>query len=96
MESNKIMANSLRERKAAAGKARANIGSVVRLRPQKTSEEWEITLVGPDDADPENARLSIECPLGAALLGKQAGETIEVDAPGGQTRYRLLAIRLNE
>jgi transcription elongation factor GreA len=89
------MANTLRER-TVARKLHANIGTVVRLRPYKTSEEWEITLVEPDDADPENVRLSIECPLGAALLGKQAGETIEVEAPGGRTRYRLLAVRLNE
>jgi transcription elongation factor GreA len=89
------MANSLRER-TIARKVQANIGTVVCLRLYKTSEEWEITLVEPDDADPENARLSIECPLGAALLGKQAGETIEVEAPGGRTRYRLLAVRLNE
>jgi transcription elongation factor GreA len=72
---------------------RASIGSVVKLRDCESHEVWELTLVGSYEADPEDDRISVECPIGAALLGRVPGEIVEAQVPAGTARYELLSIR---
>ncbi len=55
-------------------------------------EEERYHLVGAAEADPAEGRISNESPLGRALLGAKAGDTVEVDAPGGITRFRVVKI----
>ena len=69
------------------------IGSVVTLQDLEGSEESEVTLVGSYEADPENDRISNECPIGEALLNRKIGETVEVTIPSGKARYKILSIR---
>lgn len=87
------MGNVLRQRAVVASAQRVNVGTKVRLYEYATGEEWEVTLVGPDEADLDRVHLSIDCPLGAALLDRQVNETIDVDAPAGRISYRLVAIQ---
>ena len=49
-------------------------------------------LVGAKEADPRNGRISNESPIGNALLGKKAGEQVEVETPGGMIRIKILKI----
>lgn len=49
-------------------------------------------LVGSAEADPDQGRISDECPLGSAILHRRAGETVEVQTPDGYVHYRLLAV----
>jgi transcription elongation factor GreA len=49
-------------------------------------------LVGAKEADPRNGRISNESPIGSALLGKKAGEQVEVETPGGMIRIKILKI----
>jgi transcription elongation factor GreA len=49
-------------------------------------------IVGSAEADPANGRISNESPFGKALLGRSAGETVEVVSPGGLRRVSILAI----
>lgn len=67
---------------------------VVKLGSQVTlvdedghTERW--TLVSPAEANTMNAKISTDSPVGAALLGKRAGEAVTVSAPGGDTTYRV-------
>jgi transcription elongation factor GreB len=50
-------------------------------------------LVGPDEADARRGRVSAHAPLGQALLGRSAGETVEVVRPGGPREYTIVAVR---
>jgi len=51
------------------------------------------TIVGSEEADPMQGKISNESPLGRAFLGKKAGETVEAKTPAGVVSYHLLAIR---
>ncbi len=57
-----------------------------------TGEHVEYRLVGPDESDIKEKRISISSPLGKAILGKKAGDEITLQAPGGQRRYELIEI----
>ena len=49
-------------------------------------------MVGPKEADPRNNRISHESPIGRALLGRRAGDTITASTPGGDIRLKILSI----
>ena len=52
---------------------------------------WKI--VGEDEADIKAGRISVTSPIGRALIGKYAGDSVEVQTPGGLKRYELLDVR---
>jgi transcription elongation factor GreA len=52
---------------------------------------WQI--VGEDEADIKAGRISIASPIARALIGKEAGESVEVNTPGGVKRYEILDVR---
>ncbi|HEX7052413.1 MAG TPA: transcription elongation factor GreA [Burkholderiales bacterium] len=52
---------------------------------------WQI--VGEDEADIKAGRISYSSPIGRALIGKEAGETVEVQTPGGLKRYEIIDVR---
>jgi transcription elongation factor GreA len=54
--------------------------------------EWTVRIVETENADPDEDRISDECPLGAAVLGRAAGEVISIEAPSGVLRYRVLSV----
>lgn len=70
----------------------ADLGSKVKLMDLEWNEEMNITLVSSYEADPANDMISISSPLGAGVMGQAVGTEIEVEAPAGQQRYRILAI----
>lgn len=70
----------------------ANLGRSVRLLEVEFQEEFVITLVSSYEADPTQDKVSITSPLGSALLGRAAGEHIEVDAPAGVQQYRIQSV----
>lgn len=74
----------------AEGEAR--VGTKVMLLDLQSNEEFEYLLVGPDEADPQNGKLSIASPLGKSLLGKKAGETFVLNLPRTIVRYRVIVI----
>lgn len=73
-------------------KDRVVFASLVRLEKIDTSEEIEYQLVGPDEANIEEGRISVSSPLGKAILGKKPGDEIVLEAPGGKRYYELLEI----
>lgn len=68
----------------------ARVGAQVTLEDEVTKEHFTYLLVGPDEADPQQGKLSIASPLGKALLGKKAGEQFVLDLPKTRVAYRLL------
>jgi transcription elongation factor GreA len=65
------------------------IGAFVRLRTAG-GPTIEYQLVGAAEADPAQRRLSVESPVGAALVGLVAGDDVEVEAPGGRHRFEIV------
>jgi transcription elongation factor GreA len=79
------------ERPADAGNG-AYIGSTVKLLDLEFDDEFEVTLVGAYEADPDKSQISIDSPLGLALNGKEEGEEIDVVAPAGKQKYKILSV----
>jgi transcription elongation factor GreA len=67
------------------------IGSTVKLKTEE-GEKMEFTIVGSSEADPSEKKISNESPLGAAFIGKAAGEDVIVDAPGGKMTYSIESV----
>lgn len=68
------------------------INSKAKIKFIEDDEESIVTLVTTMDLDAENMCISIESDLGKALSGKKAGDTVEVNAPGGQYTVKVLEI----
>lgn len=65
------------------------MNSRARIRDLKSDEEMVFTLVFPAEADYERGRLSVLAPIGMALLGYRAGETVEWKVPAGVRRLKI-------
>jgi len=67
-------------------------GSRVKVRDLEDDSEVMIQIVGSQDANPMEGRISTDSPFGMSLLGHKTGETVTVEAPIGQLRYEILEI----
>jgi regulator of nucleoside diphosphate kinase len=66
--------------------------SRAKLRDMATQAQMECTLVYPSERAPEDGRISVLAPLGAAMLGYRVGDTFEVDLPKGRTQFLVEAV----
>ena len=73
-------------------KDRAVFGSKVVLENIETGEDVSYQLVGPDESDIENGRISVSSPLGKAILGRKPGDELTLEVPGGRRSYELVDI----
>ena len=70
-----------------------SIGSRVKVYDIEFDEEAEYAIVGSTEANPDDGKISDESPVGAALLGKKAGETVNVELPDGDViQFKVLEI----
>ncbi len=74
------------------GNGRVDVGERVRVRDLASGERLELELVGSHESDVTAGRISVASPLGRAIVGGRRGEVVEVDAPRGSMRYRILAV----
>ena len=70
-----------------------SIGAKVKLRDVDAKATVEYTIVGSAEANPTESKLSNESPVGKAIIGKKKGETVEVVAPRGSMKYKILDIQ---
>lgn len=71
---------------------RVVFASTVVLENVDSGEEVRYQLVGPDESDVDQGRISISSPLGKAILGKKPGDEVILTAPGGKRAYELIEI----
>lgn len=71
---------------------RAVFGTKVLLENIDTGEEVQYQLVGSDESDIVNGRISVSSPLGKAILGKKPGDELTLEVPGGKRVYELVEI----
>lgn len=70
----------------------AELGGKVKVKDLEWGDEFTITLVSSYEADPANDLISISSPMGEAILGKVVGDEVEVEAPAGKQRFKVLAL----
>lgn len=68
------------------------VGSYIELLDLELDEKMNLQIVGSTEADPENNKISEDSPIGIAVLKKKAGDEIEVDAPVGIIKMKILSI----
>ena len=69
------------------------LGVTVTVRDLDSGREQEHTIVSAAESDPASGRLSIDSPLGRALTGARVGDQVTFDAPRGQRRLEVIAIK---
>jgi transcription elongation factor GreA len=69
------------------------IGTKVRLRDIAANQTVEYHIVGSAEADPAENKLSNESPVGKAIMGRKKGEIVEVAAPRGALKYKIMEIK---
>ncbi|EKE15696.1 MAG: hypothetical protein ACD_11C00110G0004 [uncultured bacterium] len=69
------------------------ISSIVEVSSSKSKSKMEFHIVGSNEADPVNFRISNESPLGKAFMGKKKGDEIEVTVPTGTVKYKILEVK---
>lgn len=87
-----LLSAKIVERPEDAADGSAHLGSRVTLEDLEFGDELVVHLVGSMEADPAHDKISITSPMGEALIGRSAGDTVEVAAPAGTIRYRVLAV----
>ncbi len=76
-----------------AGGGKVVFGASVELEDQQGGARVKYQIVGEDEADIRAGRISITSPIARALVGKTAGDVVEVEAPGGTRSYEVVTIR---
>jgi transcription elongation factor GreA len=70
-----------------------SVGSKVKLRDVDAKQTVEYHIVGSAEANPTENKLSNESPVGKAIIGHKKGETVEVAAPRGSLKFKILEIK---
>lgn len=76
--------------KKSSGKGIIEMGAT--FKTEKNGQKMVFTMVGSEEASPENNLISNESPLGRAFVGKKAGEVVEIETLKGKTKYKILEI----
>jgi transcription elongation factor GreA len=69
-----------------------NIGSTIVVRNLKTEREQTFTIVHPREVNPTAGKISVESPVGKAVLGRGEGDEVEVQAPAGTMRLKIESV----
>lgn len=74
---------------------RVVFGAIVELEDLDTGEEIRVQIVGPDEGDVKQGKISVHSPMARALIGKEVEDEAVVRAPGGTRSYEVKAIRFS-
>ncbi|TMG98127.1 MAG: transcription elongation factor GreA [Betaproteobacteria bacterium] len=89
----KLAAAQVIDPSAVDAGGRVVFGATVDLEEEASGNEVTYQIVGDDEADLKHGLISISSPIARALIGKEAGEVAEVQAPGGIKRYEIVEVR---
>ena len=77
---------------AVDGGGKVVFGATVELEDEDSGDTVKYQIVGEDEADLKRGLINISSPIARALIGKEEGDTAEVQAPGGIRRYEVVAV----
>jgi len=69
-----------------------NLGSTVKVLDYEFNEEVEYSLVGTNEANPLLGKISDQSPIGSAMIGAVVGDIVNVQTPGGELKFKILAV----
>ena len=75
---------------------RVVFGATVLLQDEDRGEEVSYTIVGVDEADVSQGKISISSPIARGLIGKEEGDSISIKTPGGVRNYSIIEISFSE
>ena len=90
---NKLANAQIIDTKLLDADGRCVFGATVELEDSASGEKVTYQIVGDDEADIKQGKISISSPTARALIGKSAGDTAEVRAPGGVREYEILDVK---
>ena len=73
-------------------RGRANVGSTIKLLNVASDKEQTFHLVSPNEVDPAKGKISVESPVGHAVINRGAGEEVFVNAPSGRLHFKLIEV----
>ena len=74
---------------------KVSIGTVVKVKDLDDGETYEYAIVGANEADPMENKISNESPVGAGLIGMKKNQTATIVIPAGTLRYKIISIKKN-
>ena len=89
----KLSAAQIIDPTAVDAGGRVVFGATADLGDEETGDSVTYQIVGEDEADLKQGLINISSPIARALIGKEEGDTAEVQAPGGLRRYEVVAVR---
>ncbi len=72
---------------------KVSVGTTVKVQDVDSGDVYEYAIVGAEEADPYEDKISNESPVGAGLMGASKGQTVEIEVPMGLLRYKVLDIK---
>ena len=88
----KLSACQIIDPSALDAEGRVVFGSTVELQDEATGDKLRYQIVGEDEADLKLGLVNVSSPIARALIGKNEGDTAEVQAPGGVKHYEIVAV----
>jgi len=74
--------------------SKVTIGTTITIQDVETSKVFEYTIVGSEEADPKNNKISSSSPVGQALMGRFIGEEVAAQVPRGERRLKIIDIKV--
>ncbi len=72
---------------------RVSVGTIVKVKDLDDGEIYEYSIVGANEADPMEDKISNESPVGAGLIGAKKGQTVTIEIPAGTLKYKIQSIK---
>ena len=88
----KLSAAQIIDPAAVDAEGRVVFGATVQLEEEESGDKVTYQIVGEDEADLKQGLVNISSPIARALIGKEVGDTAEVQAPGGLKRFEIVAV----
>jgi len=82
-----------KEINAASKSGEVSVGTKVKLKDMSSNKSFEYHIVGSAEANPAEMKLSNESPVGKAIMGHKKGDVVEVAAPRGAMKYKIMEIK---
>lgn len=89
----KLAAAQIIDPAALDAEGRVVFGATVDLEEEESGEAVTYQIVGEDEADLKEGRISVSSPIARAMIGRSVGDVAEVRAPGGIKRYEIVEVR---
>ena len=89
----KLSAAQIIDPSALDAGGRVVFGATVELEDEDTGDAVKYQIVGEDEADLKHGLINVSSPIARALIGKEEGDTAEVQAPGGVKHYEIIAVK---